>query len=117
MNKELEIIGIYNIENNPDVHLIELRYSSDSINMMDFTQEIESLPTSSWQAPYDERFLDQEGLNIVEEQTKGNIRIVFFFHFIDFNKPLVTPEGNKILPMPTEIPDRLAKIIKYEEVD
>ncbi|MGQ9780405.1 MAG: hypothetical protein ACUVRM_11145, partial [Bacillota bacterium] len=44
-------------------------------------------------------------------------RLAFFlfFIFIDFKRPLITPFGHVHLPKPTPMPERLKKIIKFEE--
>jgi hypothetical protein len=58
----------------------------------------------NWQAPYDER---------VVSETDARARVVFFFHYLDLNKPLLTPTGALALPAPKKMPARL-KAIMYE---
>jgi hypothetical protein len=59
-------------------------------------------PRSDWQVAYDE-----QGLEV------GKGRYAFFFHYLDFAKPLLGPAGPIPLPAPTEIPEHL-KGIEYE---
>ena len=44
----------------------------------------------------------------------GDARIVFFFHYLDPGRPLLTPAGRVPLPRATPRPRRLAAIA-YEE--
>ncbi len=44
---------------------------------------------------------------------KGDVRIVFFFHYLYLAVPLKTPFGDLVLPKESEKPKRL-KMIKYE---
>jgi hypothetical protein len=45
---------------------------------------------------------------------RGDVRLVFFFHYLDTELPLVTPFGDIRVPTPTERPARLDGI-EYEE--
>ncbi len=66
------------------------------------TQEEKGVSKENWQVPYDERHLDDSGC-----------RWVFFFHFLNPNKPLKTIYGNIELPKPTPLPIHL-KNLEYE---
>ena len=66
------------------------------------TQPIEGQPSDSWQAPYDERPIGDEGT-----------RWAFFVHYLDLKRPLSTPVGDRDLPEPTPMPAHL-KHIEYE---
>lgn len=50
------------------------------------------------------------------ELWKGNVRMAFFFHYLDITRPLRTPFGEIPLPKESKLPKRL-KIIKYESPD
>ena len=126
MNK-VEIIGIYPIEADEPVHLIEIiiKESEGVFDIGEFTQEILNEPQANWQVPYMEYILDSEGDKILADDFEanskpelwiGNMRIVFFFHYLDFTKPLKSPFGNIILPKETKLPQRL-KIIHYDSPD
>jgi hypothetical protein len=97
----------------------------NSIGVFDmgrFTQEIASVPPSHWQVAYDEQILDTSGETIVADgffsRDKpalwvGDVRLVFFFHGLDFSKPLKTPFGDATLPGETTRPRRLSGL-NYE---
>jgi hypothetical protein len=73
------------------------------------------------QAPYDERFLSEDGSQIVAEgfdvPTGKRLRCVFFLHNLDTTKPLKTSYGDVQVPQLQPMPDRLLRIISYEPVD
>lgn len=127
MVKRIEVIGVYPIHAEQPVHLVELilHGCDSSIDMAGITQEIPGLSRDSWQVPYEERILDSSGERIVAdpffERDKldiwtGNVRIAFFFHYLDLSRPLQTPLGLIMLPEPTHKPSRLS-IMTYEPVD
>ncbi|MBA4369157.1 MAG: hypothetical protein C0403_16130 [Desulfobacterium sp.] len=123
----IDIIGIHPIHAADPCHLIELiiKNCQSEIDMIGFTQEISGQPKSNWQVPYNDKFLNDDGSKITgdvmldgrdEKNWKGNVRIAFFFHYLDLSKPLKTPFGIKSLPAPTDLPERL-KIMEYESLD
>ncbi|HEY6322074.1 MAG TPA: hypothetical protein VJA16_11000 [Thermoanaerobaculia bacterium] len=65
------------------------------------TQELPGQPRTRWQAVYDERPLAESG------------RWAFFFHFLDLERPLLTPAGPVTLPALSPAPERL-RTIEYE---
>jgi hypothetical protein len=67
------------------------------------TQEVPGQPEDNWQVPYDEQPLD-----------KPENSWVFFFHYLDLSRPLITPDGPLELPPVSSVPDHLREI-KYEE--
>lgn len=120
----VNIVGVYVVSGEISVHLVELivRGSVGVFDLGSFTQEIPDQPDSNWQVAYDERFLDKSGLHILFDGTSargnmalwmGDVRLAFFFHFIDFNKPLKTPFGDVEIPKETTMPTRLS-VIEYE---
>jgi hypothetical protein len=113
---QIEFIGVYPVHAIEPCHLVELwvRELADKLLMADFTQESEGQPRDNWQVPYDERVLDEDGTAQVGERfpqsivSNGNdLRLAFFFHFLDFSKPLLTPIGPMKLPTETRLPNRL----------
>lgn len=106
MASRAKIIGVHPIEADEPVYHIELLVEghADAFDIGEVTQEIAGQPKSNWQAPYDERVL---------EESDGRTRYAFFFHNLDFNKPLLTPAGAIPLPKPTKQPAHL-KDIEYE---
>ena len=108
---KVRVIGAYQVPNHPDVHLIELDAESppSTVDVGAFGQADPALKPDSWQVAYDERFLDSP------ESTRS--RLIFFLHFVRFDRPLKTPFGDAALPTPTPMPPRLASIVRYEPPD
>jgi len=86
-----------------DLYLIEAEIDPPTAEFQwaGVTQEVPGEVPESWQAPYDEQALDDAG------------RWAFFFHCLDFSRPLLTPAGPVTLPPPSPIPQRL-RHIAYE---
>ncbi len=68
------------------------------------TQEDEKESQDNWQVPYDEQLVNR---------STEKMNYIFFFHYLDFSKPLLTPAGSLELIEITPIPDHLADI-KYD---
>lgn len=100
------IVGVYPIKANQPVHLVELLIdgSGDAFAFDEVTQEQPNRSQTDWQVAYDERLI---------EEVDGKARFVFFFHYLDFTRPLVTPVGPLPLPRPKPLPARL-RSIRYE---
>src|SRR5437868_9865811 len=83
MATKARIVGVYPVEADEPVHLIELLVEGDleDFDMDKVTQEVAGQPMRNWQAPYNERLL---------EESEGKARHAFFFHFLDLNNPLLT---------------------------
>jgi hypothetical protein len=122
-NDTIQIIGVYHVKENKNVHLIEAitKVKCSEIDGNQFTQEDPNRPPYNWQVAYDEYYLNESGDEIIGDSflkpvTSGPpARMTFFFYFIDFNRPLLTPYGPVALPKPTAMPIRLKSIIKFEE--
>lgn len=84
--------GLYLIE-------VQLHPPNAKIDWAEFTQPLKDVPQSNWQVPYDERPID--------ETTR---RWAFFLHFVDLNKSLSTPVGDRPLPSLTSIPSHLTSV-------
>jgi hypothetical protein len=106
MPAQAKILGVHPIDADEPVHLVELLIEGGAnvFDIGDVTQEVTGQPKSNWQVPYDERLLEDSG---------GRIRYAFFFHYLDFKKPLLTPAGAVPLPKPTKQPVHLDDIV-YE---
>lgn len=96
----MELIGVYKVENNSNVHLLELTFdnSPDKVDVGQITQEIKGQPQGNWQSPWDEKYLDDKGEKIIGDyfnipKDGDKTRLVFFFHDIDFSRPLLTQKG------------------------
>ena len=120
-----QLLGVYQVKGASDVHLFELciNTSPKDVDVSSFTQKDDTLPRDSWQAAYNEHFLNEDGTAVIGtflEQgslTGAKTRIVFFMYFVDFNKPLLSQYGEIALPEPSPMPDRLSKIIEFEPAD
>jgi hypothetical protein len=125
-NSIVQLLGIYNTKGISDIHLLELNINTSpkDVDVSSFTQKDDTLPKDSWQTPYDEHFLNDDGTEVIgtfleqDSLTGVKTRIAFFMYFIDFNKPLLSQYGEILLPeQPSLIPDRLSKIIEFESAD
>lgn len=118
---DIQIIGVYPVDTEEPCHLIEMKINvSDSrLDIGRFTQEIPGEPNDNWQVPWDEHFLNHEGTETLnpdypdEKPDDDELRVAFFFHYLDFDKPLKTPSGDLSLPQATDKPDRL-NFLEYE---
>jgi len=83
------------------LHVVEIEFvpSADELDWSEITQPVAGTPRSNWQVPYDEQALDTD-----------RTRWVFFFHFLDFRQPLMTPCGPVTLPAVTPLPNHLQGI-------
>jgi hypothetical protein len=106
MATQAKIIGVHPIEADEPVHLVEILVEGDvdNFDIGEVTQEVPGQPKSNWQAPYDERVL---------EELKQKRRYAFFFHYLDVEKPLLTAAGSLSVPKVTKAPEHL-KDIEYE---
>ncbi len=127
MNTTIEVIGIYPTEADESVHLVEIlvRNSEGRFDLSEFTQEVNGQPKQNWQVPWDERILDSIGEKVIAdsfsvkkkpELWNGIVRLTFFFHYLDFFKPLITPFGLVPLINQKSKPDRLSEI-EYKSPD
>ncbi len=121
---KIEPIGVYRVEAKEPVHLIEVwvRGLGGVFDLTGITQEIPGQSQSNWQVPYSEYILSTAGDKALTKEFgaadtpelwKGDMRMVFFLHYLDPNRPLLTPFGPVQLPPESECPDRLA-IIQYK---
>jgi hypothetical protein len=103
MATHAKVIGVHAVEADEPVHLIELLVEGavDCFDIGEVTQETPGQPKSNWQAPYDDRIL---------EESKQSLRIAFFFHYLDFERPLLTPAGPLSVPPATKAPVHLIDI-------
>lgn len=120
----MELIGIYSVDDNSDVHLIEVQFNDtpNNIDVGQITQEIKGQSPENWQSPWDEKYLNEQGDEIIGDYTdipqdRLKTRLLFFFHYLDFTKPLLTQHGKLDLTNPTSLPERLRGKVKYEQPD
>jgi hypothetical protein len=127
-DQPIKIIGVYTVDESPEVRLIEIfaDCSPVVIDVGQFLQPMIDLPESYWQTAYDEKYLNEDGTEVIGEYDNlptgtASTRLAFFLHFADFGKPLLTQLltqfGELRLPAETPMPDRLKNIIAYEPPD
>jgi hypothetical protein len=125
MKPQLQIVGVYPIPQAEEpCHLIEivLKGAIENFYMGAFTQEQKDEDIGNWQVAYDEHFLNDQGTADLNEdqydkRPEGDsFRVVFFLHYIDLSKPLLTPFGSVQLPIEQPMPRRLG-FIKYDPPD
>lgn len=100
----IQILGIHSVEGSEEpCHLLHVVLPADAeFDWGEVTQEVPGQPRSNWQVAYDEQPLDD-----------SRTRWAFFFHYLDFNKPLLTPFGAVDLVPATPLPNQL-RHIQYE---
>jgi hypothetical protein len=118
---DIDIVGVYPVDAKEPCHLVELwvRGLAGVLDFGQFTQELPGQPRSNWQVAYDERVLNDDGTGALGHRfpfqvaCKGDLRVGFFFHYLDVSRPLLAPTGSIQLPKPTEMPARL-EFFNYE---
>jgi hypothetical protein len=94
----------------------------DRFNVGQFTQPQDGVPQTNWQVAYDEAFLTLDGESLAVERGErapevGDLRVAFFLHFWQPDKPLRTSYGEVACPSAEDMPERLARLVPYEPVD
>ena len=104
--EKFTVLGVHPVKTLEPCHLIEVEIEGieEGIDFGEITQEAIGEPRDNWPVPYDERIL---------EKKPGSFRYAFFFHHLNFNRPLLTPMGPAPLPGTTPIPAHLQDI-RYE---
>jgi hypothetical protein len=73
------------------------------------------------QAAYAEMFLSDDGSSVVSDyllpENTEAVRVVFWLHFYDPARPIVTSFGPVYPPDPSPMPERLSRLVTYEPVD
>ena len=116
---DIKIIGVYLIDSDEPCHLIELTVHEvePDFDMGSITQELPYETKDNWQVPYDEHFLTSDGSMVLnpdypdEIPADDNLRVAFYFHYLDFERTLKTPIGDLYLPKATKKPERLNMLI------
>ncbi len=120
----LEIIGVYPFPAEEPVHLVEARIHNAAgvFDLGEVSQDSTGTDRANWQVPYMECILNEDGTEVIADHTqaslkgdlwKGDVRLAFFFHYLDINQKLKTPFGDVRLPRPSALPARLRKV-EYE---
>lgn len=121
MNNSIELIGIYQLNHPSIIHIIELQVNEEiqEFDISKFTQEMEGQDKMNWQVPYDEKFLDSDNKVIgdwinIPTSLHAETKIVFFFHELNFDKPLITPYGELVISSAIDQPNWMKEIMNYE---
>jgi hypothetical protein len=121
----VEVVGVYPVPEAPEpVHLIELLvHDSPGFDPAKLVQPDPDEPEQNWQVAYDERALNMAGDTAITDSfelasqpdlLQGEVRLVFFMHYLDSARPIRTPFGDVALPAASDRPQRLSAI-EYEE--
>ncbi len=119
----VELIGVYHVSGQKDVHLIELGIKTNhgNVDIGQITQKEDWVDPLDWQTPWDEKFLNSKGTKITGDgidspsDNSDYTRLTFFLHYVDFNKPIITQFGALELKNPEKMPERISSIIEYEQ--
>jgi hypothetical protein len=121
----VEIIGVYPVQAEEPCHAIELwaRGLIRPFSFGDFKQKAPDKPERAWQCAWLEHILSTDGTKILAREAevsskrelfRGDLRVMFFIHYLDPGRSLITPFGEVDLPRPTPLPERLS-IVEYEQ--
>ena len=72
------------------------------------------------QAAYDEAFLSPDGTSVLSRLGPPDVeplRLAFFMHYFDPEKPLATSYGQLPVPSMQEMTDRLQSLVPYQPID
>jgi len=119
---DLRVVGVYPVRAPEPTHLVELAVAGceHPFDVGVITQEEAGTPRERWQVPWEEHFLDMHGVSLLNPQRPDaapvlrDFRVVFFFHYLSFDRPLITPVGPLHLRPAEERPARLA-FLAYQQ--
>ena len=122
MDNQMDIIGIYDFNN--DAILVELIINEypNNIDFINFCVPDKKTSKSGWQVPYMEQYLSLNGVDKLCETYDTPVekikptRLTFFLYKTGLPE-LSTPYGNVSILSPSKMPDRLVKIIDFDEFD
>ena len=106
MSVTARIVGVHPVDAADPCHLCEVVFNGEAgdVDFGQFTQRLAGRDQSYWQVPYDERLLSS---------SEACRSYVFFFHYLDFSRPMESPYGPLPLPKPSPRPERLS-FVTYE---
>jgi hypothetical protein len=98
---------------------IAIHDCDERFDVGDFTQRVGE-NRDNWQVAYAEAFLTPDGEALASEPSHdgpmGDLRVAFFLHFWDSKKPLASSYGDIVCPAVAPIPERLERLVPYENV-
>jgi len=100
-----------------DLYVIEIDVSrcESHFDVGELTQS--SAGDRNAQVPHGEVFLRADGVAQIDVDAvdwTGTVRIAFWLHYVDLDKPLHTPFGDVPLPLSTPLPERLLAVMAYD---
>lgn len=86
--------------------------------LADFTQQLDAVPRSSWQAAWAEAYLTADGESLLVERWQplpdvDTFRIAFFLHYFQPGRPLLSSYGQLECPPLVDMPPRLTKLAPF----
>ncbi len=101
----IQVRGVHPIAGTAEpVYLIDIAIdgSFDDFEWDSITQADPAQPHENWQAVYDE-----QELGVLPN---GQMRAIFFFHYLDPSRPLQSRYGDLLLPPPSAVPVDLREV-------
>jgi hypothetical protein len=95
----------------------------EKFSARDFTQEDPSQPRGNWQAAWDISFLSADGETLLAKRLKSlpsgvtDFRVAFYIHYWRSGQPLLTSYGVLPTPPPSEMPERLSRLVPFAPAD
>jgi hypothetical protein len=98
-----------------------VRNRDDRFDIGQFTQPQDGVPQQNWQVPWAEAYLTPDGQALAVDRwsdppASGNLRVAFFMHLWQPDKPLRSSYGEVTCPAVQKMPERLAQLVPYEPV-
>ncbi len=123
-DETVKLVGVYHVPGEEDTYMIELIINQPPalVDISSILQKDEAKDKRDWQAPYDERYLDENGETVIgdffdHKALPGNTtRVVYYMYLESLEKPLSSPYGDISLVEASELPARLSAIA-YEPMD
>ena len=114
----IRLIGVYPVSEAENTYLIELWICVPprQVDLSRFYQQDPQQKETDWQVPYDERYLNSGGTEMLgdffsRETIPGEeTRLVFFLYTEDRGLPLITPWGEISLSETKPMPERLQNL-------
>ena len=99
-----------------------VRHRDDRFDVGQFSQRQDAVPEGNSQVAWAEAYLTPDGEALLVERwseppQSGDLRVGFFLHFWQSDRPLRSSYGDVACPAVQEMPDRLARLVPYEAVD
>jgi hypothetical protein len=99
-----------------------IRDRDQRFDVGDFTQRVGGATRQDWQVAYAEAFLAPDGESLAARRWSsqvppGDLRVAFFLHYWDSARRLASSYGDVDCPAAAAMPERLERLVPYENVD